>query len=68
MKWLSVRIEAINQALNGVREERARLHVCWESGNSGSAQTPFQETARQSQSRIARPARRVDMRCHNTRG
>jgi 5-methyltetrahydropteroyltriglutamate--homocysteine methyltransferase len=32
-KWLSVRIEAINRALEGVPEERARLHICWGSGN-----------------------------------
>ena len=34
MSWLSVRIEAINQALKGIPEERARLHVCWGSGNT----------------------------------
>ena len=34
MKWLSLRIEAINQALKGVPEEKARLHVCWGSGNT----------------------------------
>ncbi len=33
-RWLSVRIEAINQALQGVPEDRVRLHVCWGSGNS----------------------------------
>ena len=34
MSWLSVRIAAINQALKGIPEERARLHVCWGSGNT----------------------------------
>jgi 5-methyltetrahydropteroyltriglutamate--homocysteine methyltransferase len=33
-KWLSVRIEAINRALEGVPEERARLHICWGSSNA----------------------------------
>jgi 5-methyltetrahydropteroyltriglutamate--homocysteine methyltransferase len=34
MRWLSVRIEAINIALKGVPEDKARLHVCWGSGNA----------------------------------
>ncbi len=33
MRWLTVRIEAINRALKGVPEEKARLHICWGSGN-----------------------------------
>jgi len=33
MKWLSVRIEAINHALRGIPEDKARLHICWGSGN-----------------------------------
>jgi len=34
MKWLSVRVEAINHALEGVPEEKARLHICWGSSNA----------------------------------
>jgi 5-methyltetrahydropteroyltriglutamate--homocysteine methyltransferase len=33
LRWLSVRIDAINQALEGIPEDKARLHVCWGSGN-----------------------------------
>ncbi len=33
LRWLSVRIDAINQALKGIPEERVRLHVCWGSSN-----------------------------------
>ncbi len=33
LRWLSTRIDAINHALEGVPEEKARLHVCWGSGN-----------------------------------
>ncbi len=33
MRWLSVRIEAINHALKGVPQEKVRLHICWGSGN-----------------------------------
>jgi 5-methyltetrahydropteroyltriglutamate--homocysteine methyltransferase len=34
LAWLAVRVEAINQALKGVPEDRVRLHVCWGSGNT----------------------------------
>jgi 5-methyltetrahydropteroyltriglutamate--homocysteine methyltransferase len=34
LRWLTVRIEAINHALRGVPEERARLHICWGSSNA----------------------------------
>jgi 5-methyltetrahydropteroyltriglutamate--homocysteine methyltransferase len=33
VRWLSVRIEAIDHALDGVPEEKVRLHICWGSGN-----------------------------------
>jgi 5-methyltetrahydropteroyltriglutamate--homocysteine methyltransferase len=33
LRWLGMRIEAINRALDGVPEDKARLHICWGSGN-----------------------------------
>jgi 5-methyltetrahydropteroyltriglutamate--homocysteine methyltransferase len=33
LRWLSMRIDAINHALAGVPEDKARLHVCWGSNN-----------------------------------
>jgi 5-methyltetrahydropteroyltriglutamate--homocysteine methyltransferase len=34
LRWLGVRVEAINHALRGVPEEQARLHICWGSRNA----------------------------------
>jgi 5-methyltetrahydropteroyltriglutamate--homocysteine methyltransferase len=36
-KWAAVRIEALNQALKGLPEERTRYHVCWGSWNGPHA-------------------------------
>jgi len=33
LRWLSVRVDSINQALKGIPEDKARLHICWGSGN-----------------------------------
>ncbi len=33
LRWLGTRIEAINRALDGVPEDKARLHICWGSSN-----------------------------------
>jgi 5-methyltetrahydropteroyltriglutamate--homocysteine methyltransferase len=32
-KWATVRIDALNHALEGIPEERTRCHVCWGSWN-----------------------------------
>jgi 5-methyltetrahydropteroyltriglutamate--homocysteine methyltransferase len=32
-RWAAVRIEALNQALRGIPEDRSRYHVCWGSWN-----------------------------------
>jgi len=32
-KYAEVRVEAINQALKGIPEDRVRLHICWGSGH-----------------------------------
>jgi 5-methyltetrahydropteroyltriglutamate--homocysteine methyltransferase len=34
LKWLALQIEAINHSLEGIPEERARLHICWGSWNA----------------------------------
>jgi 5-methyltetrahydropteroyltriglutamate--homocysteine methyltransferase len=34
LRWLSVRVDAINHALKGIPEDKARLHICWGSGNA----------------------------------
>ncbi len=36
-KWAALRVEAINYALRGIPEEKARFHVCWGSWNSPHA-------------------------------
>jgi 5-methyltetrahydropteroyltriglutamate--homocysteine methyltransferase len=33
LRWLSVRIDAINHALKGIPEGKVRLHICWGSSN-----------------------------------
>jgi 5-methyltetrahydropteroyltriglutamate--homocysteine methyltransferase len=33
-KWASVRIDALNHALQGVPEEKVRYHICWGSFNT----------------------------------
>jgi 5-methyltetrahydropteroyltriglutamate--homocysteine methyltransferase len=32
-KWAAVRVEAVNHALQGIPEEKARYHLCWGSWN-----------------------------------
>jgi 5-methyltetrahydropteroyltriglutamate--homocysteine methyltransferase len=32
-KYAELRVEAINRALNGIPEDRVRLHICWGSGH-----------------------------------
>jgi 5-methyltetrahydropteroyltriglutamate--homocysteine methyltransferase len=32
-KYAEVRVDAINQALKGIPEDRVRLHICWGSGH-----------------------------------
>ena len=34
LSWLALQIEAINHSLQGIPEERARLHICWGSWNA----------------------------------
>ncbi|MGH7931678.1 MAG: cobalamin-independent methionine synthase II family protein [Candidatus Binataceae bacterium] len=33
-EWAAVRIDALNHALDGIPEERARYHICWGSWNA----------------------------------
>ena len=36
-KWASVRVDALNHALEGLPQERMRYHVCWGSWNGPHA-------------------------------
>ena len=34
LRWLALQVEAINHSLQGIPEDRARLHICWGSWNA----------------------------------
>jgi 5-methyltetrahydropteroyltriglutamate--homocysteine methyltransferase len=45
-RWARLRVEALNQALDGIPPERCRYHVCWGSFNSPHVgDVPFREIA-----------------------
>src|SRR5690606_30239071 len=33
LKWVELRIDAVNRALEGIPEDRVRYHICWGSQN-----------------------------------